>query len=121
MLGGISYRSPAVRDGRHRPLPSISELAALAPWWKLSAAMSKRVFNFSAGPAMLPLEVLEASAKALVDYQGTGFGIAEVSHRGKEFDGVLAEALALVKKLLNVPASHDILVGEDARTQLFVA
>ena len=53
---------------------------------------SQRVFNFSAGPAMLPLEVLEASAKALVDFQGKGFGIAECSHRGKEFDGVMDEA-----------------------------
>ena len=59
--------------------------------------MSNRVFNFSAGPAMLPTEVLEASAKALVDYQGKGFGIAECSHRGKEFDGVLDEAIAKCK------------------------
>ncbi|HEY2729921.1 MAG TPA: 3-phosphoserine/phosphohydroxythreonine transaminase [Polyangia bacterium] len=81
--------------------------------------MSKRVFNFSAGPAMLPLEVLEASAKALVDYQGKGFGIAEVSHRGKEFDGVLDEAIALVKKLLAVPDTHDILFLQGGATQLF--
>ena len=60
--------------------------------------MSNRVFNFSAGPAMLPTEVLEASAKALVDYQGKGFGIAECSHRGKEFDGVLDEAIAQVQE-----------------------
>ncbi len=64
--------------------------------------MSNRVFNFSAGPAMLPTEVLEASAKALVDYQGKGFGIAECSHRGKEFDGVLDEAIDRCKKLLSV-------------------
>jgi phosphoserine aminotransferase len=81
--------------------------------------MTKRVFNFSAGPAMLPLEVLEASAKALVDYQGKGFGIAECSHRGKEFDGVLDEAIALVKELLAVPDSHDILFLQGGATQLF--
>ncbi|HEY2902036.1 MAG TPA: 3-phosphoserine/phosphohydroxythreonine transaminase [Polyangia bacterium] len=81
--------------------------------------MTKRVFNFSAGPAMLPLEVLEASARALVDYQGKGFGIAECSHRGKEFDGVLDEALALVKKLLAVPDTHDILFLQGGATQLF--
>ncbi|HEY0713984.1 MAG TPA: 3-phosphoserine/phosphohydroxythreonine transaminase [Polyangia bacterium] len=79
----------------------------------------KRVFNFSAGPAMLPLEVLEASAKALVDYQGKGFGIAECSHRGKEFDGVLDEALALCRKLLDVPETHDILFLQGGATQLF--
>ena len=50
--------------------------------------MSHRIFNFSAGPAMLPTEVLEKSAVALLDYQGKGFGIAEVSHRGKEFEAL---------------------------------
>ena len=81
--------------------------------------MSNRVFNFSAGPAMLPTEVLEASAKALVDYQGKGFGIAECSHRGKEFDGVLDEAIDRCKKLLSVPDTHDILFLQGGATQLF--
>jgi phosphoserine aminotransferase len=81
--------------------------------------MTKRVFNFSAGPAMLPLEVLEASAQALVDYQGKGFGIAECSHRGKEFDGVLDEAIARCKKLLDIPDTHDILFLQGGATQLF--
>ncbi len=79
----------------------------------------KRVFNFSPGPAMLPLEVLEASAKALVDYQGKGFGIAECSHRGKEFDGVLDEAIARCRKLLDIPASHDVLFLQGGASQLF--
>ena len=75
--------------------------------------MSNRVFNFSAGPAMLPAEVLEASAKALVDFQGKGFGIAECSHRGKEFDGVLDEAIAQCKSLLVDPrhARHPVPAG----------
>ncbi len=81
--------------------------------------MSTRLFNFSAGPAMLPLPVLEASAKALIDYQGSGVGIAEVSHRGAEFDGVLDELLARVRKLMNVPATHDIVFFQGGATQLF--
>ena len=81
--------------------------------------MSNRIFNFSAGPAMLPLEVLEASAKALVDYQGKGFGIAECSHRGKEFDGVIDEAIARCKSLLGVGDSHDVLFLQGGATQLF--
>jgi phosphoserine aminotransferase len=81
--------------------------------------MSNRVYNFSAGPAMLPVEVLEASAKALVDFQGKGFGIAECSHRGKEFDGVLDEAIALCRKLLSVPETHDVLFLQGGATQLF--
>ena len=68
---------------------------------------------------MLPAEVLEASAKALVDYQGKGFGIAECSHRGKEFDGVLDEAIARCKSLLSVPDTHDILFLQGGATQLF--
>jgi phosphoserine aminotransferase len=82
--------------------------------------MTKRVFNFSAGPAMLPTEVLEASAQALVDYKGKGFGIAECSHRGKEFDEVLDEAIARCRKLLDVPESHDVLFLQGGATQLFV-
>lgn len=78
-----------------------------------------RVFNFSAGPAMLPTEVLESSAKALLDYQGKGFGIAECSHRGKEFDGVVDEAIARCKQLLGVGDSHDVLFLQGGATQLF--
>lgn len=81
--------------------------------------MTKRSFNFSAGPAMLPTEVLEASAKALVDFQGKGVGIAEASHRGKEFDGVLDETIERCKKLLSVPDTHDILFMQGGATQLF--
>ena len=81
--------------------------------------MSNRIFNFSAGPAMLPTEVLEKSAAALVDFQGKGFGIAEVSHRGKEFEGVLDEAMVLGKKLLNVGDTHDIIFLQGGATALF--
>src|SRR5215510_3739071 len=81
--------------------------------------MSHRIFNFSAGPAMLPTEVLEKSAQALLDYQGKGFGIAECSHRGKEFDGVLDEAIALCRKLLDVSDTHDVLFLQGGATQLF--
>jgi phosphoserine aminotransferase len=81
--------------------------------------MSHRIFNFSAGPAMLPTEVLEKSAQALVDYQGQGFGIAEVSHRGKEFDAVADEAIARCKSLLGLGDSHDVLFMQGGATQLF--
>jgi phosphoserine aminotransferase len=80
---------------------------------------AKRVFNFSAGPAALPLEVLERSAAALVDYKGKGFGIAECSHRGKEFDEVLDEATARCRKLLDIPDTHDVLFLQGGATQLF--
>src|SRR5215210_7843945 len=81
--------------------------------------MSKRIFNFSAGPAMLPTQVLEKSAAALLDYQGKGFGIAEVSHRGKEFDAVADEAIAKCKSLLGITDSHDVLFMQGGATALF--
>ena len=68
---------------------------------------------------MLPEEVLQASAAGLLDYQGKGFGIAECSHRGKEFDGVLDEATERCRRLLSIPDSHDVLFLQGGATQLF--
>jgi phosphoserine aminotransferase len=81
--------------------------------------MSHRIFNFSAGPAMLPTEVLEKSAAALLDFQGKGFGIAEVSHRGKEFEGVNDEAITRCKQLLGLGDTHDVVFLQGGATQLF--
>ncbi len=81
--------------------------------------MSHRIFNFSAGPAMLPTEVLEKSAEALLDFKGKGFGIGEVSHRGKEFEGVNDEANALCKKLLGIGDTHDVLFLQGGATLFF--
>ena len=81
--------------------------------------MPNRIFNFSAGPAMLPTEVLEKSAATLLDYQGKGFGIAECSHRGKEFECVIDEATTRCKQLLNLGDTHDVLFLQGGATQLF--
>lgn len=81
--------------------------------------MSHRIFNFSAGPAMLPTEVLEKSAAALLDFQGKGFGIGEVSHRGKEFEGVLDESITRCKQLLGLGDTHDVLFLQGGATALF--
>jgi phosphoserine aminotransferase len=81
--------------------------------------MPNRVYNFSAGPAMLPLEVLEASAAAMIDYQNKGFGITECSHRGKEFEGVMDEAIARCKALLGLGDTHDVLFLQGGATALF--
>jgi phosphoserine aminotransferase len=81
--------------------------------------MNHRIFNFSAGPAMLPTEVLEKSAAALLDYQGKGFGIGEVSHRGKEFDAVNEEAIARCKSLLGIGDTHDVIFLQGGATALF--
>src|SRR5258708_38988486 len=81
--------------------------------------MSHRIFNFSAGPAMLPTEALEKSAAALLDFQGKGFGIAEVSHRGKEFEACNDEAITRAKQLVGLGASHDVVFLQGGAAQLF--
>lgn len=81
--------------------------------------MSRRLYNFSAGPATMPPEVLEASARALVDYNGMGAGIAELSHRGPELDVVFDEATARVRALMDVPDEYDVLYLQGGASQLF--
>ncbi len=65
--------------------------------------------NFGAGPGILPHEVLKQAAEAVVDFNGTGLSILEISHRSAEFEAVLAEAVTLVKELLNVPEGYSVL------------
>jgi len=71
--------------------------------------MSKRAFNFNAGPSALPLSVLEKAQSELVDFRGTGMSIMEMSHRGKDYEAVHNEAVALLRELYGVPADYDIL------------
>jgi phosphoserine aminotransferase len=68
-----------------------------------------RKHNFYAGPATMPLEVLEQLRDELVDYQGMGLSIIETSHRSKEYDALHKETIALVKKLLSVPVGYQVL------------
>ena len=65
--------------------------------------------NFGAGPGILPHEVLKQAADAVVDFNGTGLSILEISHRSAEFEAVLDEAVKLVKELLNVPEGYSVL------------
>ncbi|MBL8447700.1 MAG: aminotransferase class V-fold PLP-dependent enzyme, partial [Zoogloeaceae bacterium] len=62
-----------------------------------------RVFNFSAGPATLPAEVLAEAAGEMLDWHGCGMGVMEMSHRGKEFGTILTNAEADLRALLSVP------------------
>ncbi|MEO6150515.1 MAG: 3-phosphoserine/phosphohydroxythreonine transaminase [Mucilaginibacter sp.] len=65
--------------------------------------------NFGAGPGILPQEVLKQSAEAVINFNGTGLSILEISHRSKEFEGVLDEAVSLVKELFELPAGYSVL------------
>jgi phosphoserine aminotransferase len=68
-----------------------------------------RVFNFSAGPAALPESVLQTAAAEMLDWHGSGMSVMEMSHRGKEFIAIAAEAEALLRELLAVPANYKVL------------
>ncbi|MEE9368624.1 MAG: 3-phosphoserine/phosphohydroxythreonine transaminase, partial [Pontiella sp.] len=68
-----------------------------------------RAYNFSAGPAAIPEEVLKEAQAELVDYQGTGMSIMEMSHRGKEYSAVHDETIANIKELLNIPEGYSVL------------
>jgi phosphoserine aminotransferase len=79
-----------------------------------------RVYNFSAGPAALPESVLRQAAEEMLDWHGSGMSVMEMSHRGKEFIAIHAEAEALLRELLAVPANYKVLfmqggaIGENA-------
>jgi len=68
-----------------------------------------RVFNFSAGPAALPEEVLKQAAEEMVDWHGSGTSVMEMSHRGKEFMGIAAQAEADLRELMAIPANYKVL------------
>ncbi len=80
-----------------------------------------RVFNFAAGPSTLPLPVLEQAQKELIDYNGTGMSITEMSHRSKPFMAVNAEAQALLRELMNIPDDYSVLFVQGGASQQFAA
>ena len=76
--------------------------------------------NFNAGPSILPQEVLENAAKAIIDFNGSGLSLLSISHRTKDFDDVLAEADALFRELLNIPDNYRIFyIGGGASTMFY--
>lgn len=68
-----------------------------------------RVYNFSAGPSCLPEEVLKECAAEMLDYNGTGQSVMEMSHRSKAFEPIIQDAEAMVRKLMNVPENYKVL------------
>ncbi len=77
-----------------------------------------RVYNFSAGPSMLPIEVLQEAGKSITDYNGSGMSVMEMSHRSKWYDAINTECLDLVRELMQIPENyHVIMVQGGASTQ----
>lgn len=78
-----------------------------------------RVYNFSAGPAVLPEEVLKEAAEEMMDYRGTGMSVMEMSHRSKAYDTIIKEAEADLRELMNIPDNYKVLFLQGGASQQF--
>ncbi|KAF0925730.1 hypothetical protein E2562_017291 [Oryza meyeriana var. granulata] len=100
---------------------SCTAVATPAPSSSASAATDRGVYNFAAGPATLPLTVLQKAQAKLVDYRNLGMSIMEMSHRGKEFDAAIKKAEADLRALLAVLDTHEVLFLHGGATTHFAA
>ena len=78
-----------------------------------------RVYNFSAGPAVLPEEVLKEAAEEMLDYQGSGMSVMEMSHRSKVYDKIIKDAEADLRELMNIPDNYKVLFLQGGASQQF--
>ncbi len=78
-----------------------------------------RVFNFSAGPAVLPEEVLREAADEMLDYKGTGMSVMEMSHRSKAYEGIIKEAEQDLRDLMEIPDNYKVLFLQGGASQQF--
>ncbi len=80
-----------------------------------------RNYNFSAGPSMLPLEVLKKAHEQMLDYEGTGMSVMEMSHRAKCYDAIIKKAEADLRTLMNIPENYKVLFIQGGASQQFAA
>ena len=80
-----------------------------------------RVYNFSAGPSMLPEPVLQKAAAEILDYQGSGQSVMEMSHRSKVFDGIYQETQALIREVMKIPDNYKVLFLQGGASTQFAA
>jgi len=78
-----------------------------------------RIFNFAAGPAVLPEEVLQEAAAEMLDYKGTGMSVMEMSHRSKPYQQIIDEAEADIRELMNIPDNYKVLFLQGGASQQF--
>jgi len=79
----------------------------------------RKVFNFSAGPAVLPEEVLQQAAAEMLDWHGSGQSVMEMSHRGKEYMSIHAQAEADLRELMQIPSGYKVLFLQGGATLQF--
>ncbi|MCR4705363.1 MAG: 3-phosphoserine/phosphohydroxythreonine transaminase [Lachnospiraceae bacterium] len=80
-----------------------------------------RVYNFSAGPAVLPEEVLREAADEMLDYKGSGMSVMEMSHRSKTYDNIIKEAEADLRDLMNIPDNYKVLFLQGGDSLIFAS
>ncbi len=80
-----------------------------------------RIYNFSAGPSMLPVEVLEQCAREMLDYNGSGMSVMEMSHRSPVYDAIIKETEADFRKLMNIPDNYKVLFLQGGASTQFAA
>ena len=80
-----------------------------------------RIYNFSAGPAVLPVEVFEEAAAEMLDYNGTGMSVMEMSHRSKAYDAIIKEAEQDLRDLLNIPDNYKVLFVQGGASLVFAS
>ena len=80
-----------------------------------------RIYNFSAGPAVLPEEVLKEAAAEMLDYNGTGMSVMEMSHRSKAYDTIIKEAEQDLRDLLNIPDNYKVLFVQGGASLVFAS
>ena len=97
-----------------RPLTNTDFINSLNPLNNMS-----RAINFSAGPGVLPLEVLKKAQEELVDYRGAGMSVMEMSHRSKEYEAIIGGAEKNLRKLMNIPANYKVLFLQGGASMQF--
>ena len=81
----------------------------------------ERVYNFSAGPSMLPVPVLEKAAEEMLCYGTSGMSVMEMSHRSPEYDAIIKDAEAMLRQLLNIPDNYKVLFLQGGASTQFAA
>jgi phosphoserine aminotransferase len=123
LLQKHAQRAGACAQQAARPVAGRRPARAVAsrPQATAADALYGRVHNFSAGPAVLPVDVLEQAQRDLINWQGSGSSVMEMSHRGKEYDGIQKKAEADLRKLLGIPDNYKVLFLQGGASTQFAA
>lgn len=116
-----SARAPQQQQPSPARSTLIIRVSAAAHVMAAPTPTARDVFNFSAGPAMLPMEVLAEAQRDTLDYGGTGMSVMEMSHRSKAFEGIIKNAEADLRTLLGVPDNYRVMFLQGGASTQFAS